>query len=241
MKKYILPLVLLLLSSVAWAHPFGSQYESYQITLTPTLKGVEVHLQTEIPSNQVMREFYIFLEGRQPDPKEDKAFTRQRLQTLEQNLAVQVDGENMPVKHITPGSLKNGVGNANFFTYHLKLGVDMDWKAGESHEIRVINGNAPGQGAYFRHRVAVAKGFEVVKSSFDSAKVDPSVEGADGWTQDRSYRDYAATVKLAEATVKPTKPGDEPEWYRIFMGVIWGLGAIGFMIRWRKARRNRVR
>ena len=199
----------LLWPSTVDAHPFGAKFYSYQLTAGVEVNSLDVTVVSEIPTTQVMKEFFLALEGAEPDKEADARFTKLKLAELLEGVQVVVDGAEVTPENVTPKELKNGVGNSTFFTYTLNLKVPFGVNAGQAHTVSVINRNKTGGAAYYRNGVTVGEGLTLTDSTHWVAANDPAVQASKGWSRDTLQRDLVLTVKgLAEENVAQTLRSD---------------------------------
>lgn len=215
----------LMLAGQAQAHPFGSRYLAHLVVLKVEPQRIQLDYMIEVPTTIIMREFYQALQGRDPSREEDNRFVQTKLTEFQAGLPLTIDGKPVEWRNITDPKARNGVGNMNFFTYHLNLEANWQPAPGTDIAISVQNKNysdfdpVAGQGASFDPRDG--RGMQEGGSYFsdqlwasDVVKVSAAnvwtlqsqggaVDAAGSWFVNPALRQVNLTVQVSAATGGP--------------------------------------
>ena len=185
-------------TAALWAHPFSARFWSHQLLLHASPSQLTVDLEVEVPTPFVMREFFALLGGAEPSRDDDSRFTGARLGDLRQNLRVLVDGIPVPLVDITPTDKPNGVGNSNFFVYHLKMQAPWSPAPGQVYQVEVVDTSDADRELYFRHTARAEEGVEVVDSSTWDPTTQQEKPAAEAWSNNPQQRNLRVALKIPD-------------------------------------------
>ena len=187
--RVLLLLLLLVLPTVAIAHPYGAAYFGHHLRVTVTRDVVRVEYRAEVPTQQVMREMAEHRwEERRSGERAD--FTGAVLDKLQDGLHVRADGELLALERLPVDP--TGSGDATFFLYVLALEGALPEGASR---IDVTNDNFIDKSAYFAAEVLVADDLVVDACSLldvDGGRVLKDRTGQ--WVQDEDLRRITVEV-----------------------------------------------
>ena len=215
----------LLLAGTVQAHPFGSRFLAHLVVLKVEPQRIQLDYMIEVPTTIIMREFYQALKGRDPSREEDNQFVQAKLAEFQAGLPLTIDGKPVQWRNVTDPKARNGVGNMNFFTYHLNLEATWQPALGQDITIGVQNKNysdfdpVTGQGTSFdpRENRGMQEGgsyfsdqlwaSDVVKVSAANVWALQSqggaVDAAGSWFVNPALRQVNLTVQVSAATGGP--------------------------------------
>ncbi len=183
------------------AHPFGSRYFAHRVVLRLHSDRVGLEYLIEVPTSVVMREFYVALNGKTPSADEDARFTRDKIHALLDGLELRVDGQLLPWRNTTDPSLKNGVGDVNFFKYRITATAPLQVQPGKPHRLELFNFNYPAGEAYFSQELWASENVQVHDVSWWRVEKSGSVEDATGaWSRDGRLRDLSLSFVIEPGT-----------------------------------------
>lgn len=185
-------LLLLILSTLALAHPFGS--ELYGHRLEVRLSGRELRLDylAEISTLDHLRDLRGFAAhsvADDPRPLEERHVERV-LDELQGGLKVLADGERLELRRL-PASEPSGRGDTRFVSFHLSL---LAMLPADARQLNVINTNLPGKPALFHTRLLVTDEVQV-----DACSLFEVVDGrlARDWSDQWMPREDARELRVS--------------------------------------------
>lgn len=225
----LIPLLLSLLLSARpiSAHPFGSRFLAHLVVVKLEPNRIQLDYTVEIPTSIIMREFYNALKGREPSKEEDARFTQEKLAYFLKNFRVSLDGQPLTLVQTNDPKARNGVGNMNFFTYHLLAEVPWVPEVGNTYTLKLENLNysdydplpsAGGTGgtqpidprdrrgmqdggSYFSSQLWASDAVKVEKASvWEMATHGAAVDAAGSWFANPAMRELVLELKVLAPT-----------------------------------------
>jgi nickel/cobalt transporter (NicO) family protein len=185
--------VALSLALDARAHPFEAEIYGHEGVVTVDVDRLELAYAVEVPTRPLMEEMARFLgpEKRRADDGDNARFTELQLASLERAITLEVDGRRVPWKRL-PTEGPNGVGDYRFVLFALRLEAPLEPGA---HDLRIVDGNFPGQQGVYRWDVQVAEPLAIARSSLYQVEDERLVEDRSGeWHADERDRELTLRV-----------------------------------------------
>ena len=191
-------LLLLWLTAVLHAHPFGSNLYGHQTEVWLDQGHVEVAYMAEIPTQVLLRDLRRFMAGKtSPGEAEQAAHTAQWLEELEDGLKLHVDDARVRWTRLDSEN-PSGVGDTRFIRYHLRLRAEI---SSDARTLNLVNANLPDSAALFSTQVYVGDALEVDGSSLidvnDHGEVSADRTGA--WRGEETSRELRLSFQARGA------------------------------------------
>ncbi len=193
-----------LLPERAAAHSFAAKAPAQQLILKLSPSLIRLEYKVEVPTTLVMEAFYVALRGQPPTKEADAAFTKTQLAGFLDGLTLNVDGKRIQWRDATNSKERNGVGNMNYFAYHLELESPWRPEPGREHVVAIENSNFDSVPGYFEHQLWKMGGIRVVDASFFHDTSGTPLPGAPEWR--RRIGDVPIRVRVR------TSKGGEMHW-----------------------------
>ncbi len=191
-------LLLLMLSALSWAHPFGAELYGHLVEVRLSGQTVRVDYLAEVSTVDHLRDLRTFAATAAPTSAADDKPLEQRyvervLDELETGIQVHADGQRLPLRRVQVEE-ESGRGDTRFVSFRLALQAELP---PGSQQLNVVNANLPGTPALFNTRLLVSD--EIV---VDECSLFEVVDGAlkrdrsDEWLADPKARELRLSYRV---------------------------------------------
>jgi ABC-type nickel/cobalt efflux system permease component RcnA len=191
-------ILILWLTALVHAHPFGSSLYGHQTELWLDRDRVEVAYMAEIPTQVLLRDLRRSLAGKpSPGQAEQDAHTARWLEELQDGLKLHIDGQRVRWRRLEAEN-PSGLGGTRFIRYHLRLEATVP--AG-STTLNLVNANLPDSPALYSTQVFVADGVTVDRSSLIDVDAHGEVEDdrSGAWRGEETARELRMSFQIRGA------------------------------------------
>ena len=187
-------LVLLLLSGLGRAHPFGSELYGHKLEVRLDRGQVQVDYLAEISTTDHLRDLRAWLRG-QPDPSaaDEARYLALVSEELRSGLSVLADGQPVALRPL-PVDEPDGRGDSRFVAFRLSMTGELPPQA---RQLNVINQNLPDKPGLYNTRLLVSDAVVV-----DACSLFPVEDGrlledrSTRWLGDRDGRELRVAYRV---------------------------------------------
>jgi len=145
-------ILLLLLTAVGLAHPFGTDLYGHRMVVSLDRDGVDVQYLAEVSTIDHLRDMRAFLKGvDRPTAADEARYVERVLDELQTGIVVVADGERVAMERL-PVDEPSGRGDTRFTNFRLALHGELP---ADARTLNVANGNLPGYRAIFNTELLV--------------------------------------------------------------------------------------
>lgn len=189
-------MVLLLLSTLARAHPMGSDLYGHRLELNLRPEALEADYTVEVPTPAMLRDLRRFLAEAPPGTSED-AYGRRFRGELVDGLALRVDDR--PTRwEVEQGAPDTGRSDPRFVSAHLRLRAPLPEGA---RTVQIVDGNLPDEASLFLVDVRASDALRVDACSLWDVDPEGRIQHdrAGQWRMEEESRDLRLSFRPRRA------------------------------------------